>query len=222
MSQNVTSFPWDRRSRRAAVRLADDVLTDEQIAFEAGITRRQLNRWKDNPTFAACVQAISLDFEAATKEIAIADKRLRLHALDDLFQRQYQVIEERATEYAAMARQRAKEQGRTSDLDNLMGRRSVPAGGTSGMITRQVKTQGPLVIEEFADDTALVKSLLDIMKQAAQETGQWEAKVGVKHSGHVTHDHRFSGHEELDVLSVDDLDRLKVIRAKIDTGLGER
>ena len=61
MRQNYTSPPWKWTKRRAlaAVLVAEDELTDDEIAGRVGIKRLQLWRWKQRPEFSARVAEIA-------------------------------------------------------------------------------------------------------------------------------------------------------------------
>jgi Terminase small subunit len=63
-------------------------------------------------------------------------------------------------------------------------------GGDTGLLTRRIKTvpsrdptRPPLTITESAVDTGWITSLLNTLKQAAQDTGQWKEAVDVR--GHI-------------------------------------
>lgn len=103
---------------------------------------------------------------------------------------------------------------------------ALPPGWESGFHVRQIKAvpagQGKTaLIEEFVLDTAMMRELDTLEKDIAQETGQLQTNVTVRHAGRVQHDHRFSGHDELDRLSLAEIEMLETIRAKIDAGVVE-
>jgi hypothetical protein len=68
------------RQERAASLVADDTLSDEQIAAETGITKRTLERWKQKPAFAARIEEIrrAVKRTLADKGIAALVERHRL------------------------------------------------------------------------------------------------------------------------------------------------
>jgi hypothetical protein len=86
-------------SEQAATLVAQDELTDEEIAKRLGIDRRNLTRWKDSPVFQESVAELIEQFRLATSTLAIADKQQRVAALNDRWQRMQQVITERASFY---------------------------------------------------------------------------------------------------------------------------
>jgi len=51
----MSDLPISSPKQRAAVLVAADELSDEQIAAAVGITRRTLTAWKRRPDFAALV-----------------------------------------------------------------------------------------------------------------------------------------------------------------------
>ena len=74
------------RKEEAARLIAEDDLTDEQIAQRVGITDRQLRNWKQEPDFAAAVNAhillirdqiLSRGFARVEKRVQLLDKNVR-------------------------------------------------------------------------------------------------------------------------------------------------
>jgi hypothetical protein len=58
MSVSVSAFRLTARRVKAAQLVAEDALTDIQIAAKVGISERQLERWKRQPAFAPpCARA---------------------------------------------------------------------------------------------------------------------------------------------------------------------
>lgn len=142
---------------RAAVLVAEDDLTDEQIAEAVGITRRTLTNWKRQPEFAAEVGGHVGAIQAGMLRLAIAKKYKRLKVLDDLHGKALAVVEERAERMDGEA----------------------PGAGT-GLLTHQVKQIGAgrdaQVVDEYAVDVALIKEIRALEEQAAKELGQWVEK----------------------------------------------
>jgi transcriptional regulator with XRE-family HTH domain len=178
MTQNVTKSTNTEARARAAVLLAEDDLTDEQIAAMVGVTRRTLARWKTNADFAALVGDHVGELQAAMLRLTVAKKRERMKVLDRLHEKLLTVIDERAEEYAALAEQQAAEPDTKRVYRQVFGGSgTVPAGGGTGLIVRQLKVvgAGPMAreIEEFAVDTGLVREIRAVHEQAAKELGQW-------------------------------------------------
>ncbi len=70
------------KQQRAALMVAEDVLTDEEIAAEAGITRQGLVNWKQKPEFAALVAEHIEAFKDRALVEGFADKRARVQLLN--------------------------------------------------------------------------------------------------------------------------------------------
>lgn len=154
-SQDFPPFPWREPQVEAAQLLAEDDLTDEEIAAKVGISRRQLTNWKQHPDFRKRIEEITARMGDAALRHGIARRNRRLRALDDRWRRMQQVIDERA-------------------VDPEM--RAVP-GGRTGLLVHNVKSVGKgddfQVIDLYEVDVALLRELREHEKQAAQELGQW-------------------------------------------------
>ncbi len=133
--------------------VADDAISDEEIAAQVGVTRFTICRWRKQPEFMARVQHHMDRMAAAIEAEGIANRRNRVAALTDRWDRMQRVIEARA-----------------ADL------KEVP-GGDTGLLVRQLKSIGfgenNTVIEEYAVDTGLLRELRAHEEQAAKELGQW-------------------------------------------------
>jgi hypothetical protein len=158
-AQNGTAndvFNWTDNSRLAAQLLAEDELTDAEIADRAGHSRRQLARWKNHPEFAAHVALLVKDFGDAIATKAIAKRVRRVDALNSRWLKMHQLIAERAKSMA-----------------------SVP-GGETGLLVRKVKMLGSgengREIDEYEVDCGLLKEMRELEKQAAIEVGHWSEK----------------------------------------------
>ena len=145
--------------------VADDELTDDQIAAEAGVANRTLYYWKELPTFQAEVAEHRARIAASISRFWIAKRRKRVAAVQNLLDGALSVIEQRATD-PSMA--------------------DVP-GGTTGLIVRDVKVVGTGNEAERVDvyrvDTALMAEIRNGLKQAAQEVGDWTEKREVSGMG---------------------------------------
>jgi hypothetical protein len=153
MSGNVGAEELTRlpaRQERAALLVALDQLTDVEIARQAGVTDRQLLRWKRQPLFAARVDELRAAFARAVEGRGIADRQARVQELQGLFDRMKQVVE-----------------GRAEDMPDV-------PGGPSGLLVRQYKQVGRDDFrEEYPFDAALAREIRATLQQAAQELGQW-------------------------------------------------
>lgn len=173
---------WNRKTERAALQVADDVLTDAQIATEAGVTKRTLELWKQRPDFRARVDQHVKDFAAAIKGRGIAERLNRVDALNDRWRRMQRVIDERAADDASGTYEAQLGTG----YDVRRETRRVP-GWTTGLLVRTEKIigTGPKAqkVVEFSVDTGLLSELRQHEKQAAQELGQWTEKSDLTSGG---------------------------------------
>lgn len=165
MAQKVTDFVWDESKSKAVQLLADDRLSDEQIATDLGISRQTIARWKLIPEFRDKLNELRDAIEESIVSHGIARKMRRVRALNDRWERMQQVIAERAADQEVQ---------------------EVP-GGKTGLLVRNVKSVGKgedaKLIDLYEVDTALLKELRDHEKQAAQELGQWTEKKDVTSGG---------------------------------------
>lgn len=149
----------DRRDQ-AALLVAEDRLTDEQIAASLGVTRWALVKWKRRPEFAAKVEAYRAEAWERIKSRGIARMENRVARLDRDWLKMQRVIEARAEDLAGEV-----------------------AGGETGHLVRQVKVIGQgkaaQTITEYAVDAGLLKELRAHEQQAAKELGQWTDQVTV-------------------------------------------
>lgn len=164
--QNATEKQLSSRQRDAAVLLAEDNLTDADIADLAGVHRATLDRWKDLPLFRQAVADHTAELERRMLRLAIARKRERVKILDTVQAKILQVIDARSTQYP-----------------------DVP-GADSGLLVGQLKQvkhittnadDGPQTWTEetweYAFDAAIVRELRGTQEQAAKEVGQWSDNV---------------------------------------------
>jgi hypothetical protein len=145
----------ENKTREMAAQLvADDRLTDREIAKRCGIAPATLERWKLQPTFKARVQAIVEAYARRALKHGIARKERRVGVLNDLHNRMLQVIEERAA---------------SPDMA------AIP-GGATGVLCKTLKGIGKgkkfRVVEEYKVDTGTIAEIRDVQKQAAEELGQ--------------------------------------------------
>lgn len=160
MAENVSHFFRRARQKLHAARLlAEDELTDREVAARAGVSERQLYRWKREPAFAARVRALVAELGELSTRRAIGRRARRLRALDERWQALQRVAAERGAD---------------------PGMAGVP-GGATGLLVRTVRGVGSgpnfRVVEEYEVDAALLRELRDHERQAAQELGQWVEKL---------------------------------------------
>jgi hypothetical protein len=185
----AVAFRWTEGRERAAALLAEDRLSDEDIANLVGITRQALQKWKARPEFMARVDGIVEKIRIAVEAEGIANKVNRVALLNDMWRRQQAVIAARAGEYA-----------------------HIP-GGDTGLLVRTVNiakvyevgdpddermnpTKETILVEEYAVDTGLLKEMRETAKQAAIELRQWTEQREETHKPagplEVNHKHGFS------------------------------
>lgn len=161
--RKVPAFRWNAQKQQAAQLLAEDELTDVEIAQTVGISDRQMRNWKHVPEFMDRVKEIIGELGDVVFRRAIGRRSRRLLCQENRWLAMQRVIRERAA-------------------DPCM--QNVP-GGQTGLLVRTVKSIGAGTnfkeVEEYEFDAALVKAIADVEKQAAQECGQWTERH--EHSG---------------------------------------
>lgn len=171
----MSDFQWTQRRERAAALLADDQLSDAEIAAQVGITRQALTKWKQAPSFQARIDSIVAATRQRLRSHGIREKVNRISALADRHERLCQVIEARATD-PLMA---AVPGGRTGMLvAEPMLVKVYEAGYSADEDAERI--DGPMspsktsrVLYKYAVDTGLLKELREIEKHIAQELNQW-------------------------------------------------
>lgn len=156
----MQEFRWN--DERSAVALA--LAKGESV--EAAAKAHDLNpatiwRWRRHPEFEARIAEEAERIRAAIRNEGIASKQNRIDELNDRHRRLKRVIEQRARRHPELA---------DSDGD--------PApGADTGLMVRTVRYMpGGVRVEEWGVDVAMLKHMLDLEKQAAQEMGQWTEK----------------------------------------------
>jgi transcriptional regulator with XRE-family HTH domain len=157
MTQNdakLTPIENTRKRREAAQLVADDVLTDLEIADKLGISRATLTRWKRSQNFRSQVGRITEAYAERALKHRIARKERRLTVLADIHDKLLEVIDERS-EWEEVAH--------------------VP-GGKTGLITKTLKGIGKgddfQVVEVYEVDTGTLKEIRAVQEQVAEELGQ--------------------------------------------------
>ena len=168
------------KRQRAAILLAEDELTDEQIAAAVRVHRATLDRWKHDPEFAALVGDHRGRIIAEALKLPIAKKHQRVRELNDLNQRYHRIIAERAQRHAHDLNDSPETATRAIFGD------VTPAEAATGMLVAQPKiAANGKTVTEWAFDKALDSAIKETHKQAAQELGQWEETLNVNHAGTI-------------------------------------
>ena len=162
------------KRHKAAILLAEDEMTDEQIAAAVRIHRATLDRWKNDPEFAALVGDHRGRIVAEALKLPIAKKHKRVAELNDLNERYHRIIAERAARHAA-----ALEDSPEAALRAVFGD-VTPREAATGMLVAQPKiaANGKTVVE-WAFDKSLDSAIKETHKQAATELGQWTEQTKV-------------------------------------------
>ena len=131
--------------------LAEDALSDEQIASDVGVSRKSLAQWKTDAVFNRRVAELVEQRKDAAMRHSIAQQDKRIGSMNDRWQKMHDIISARAL-----------------DFDGL-----VP-GGETGLLTRQIKLSNTgMTVEEYVIDALLLREMRALEEQAAKELGQW-------------------------------------------------
>jgi hypothetical protein len=157
------SFEWSEAKEKAALLLAIDELTDDEIASEIGFSRQSVAVWKKKEQFQARVDGHKKEIRANIRSRGIAITENRVKNLQRRHDAMNRILAERGE---AMA--------------------EVP-GGATGMLCHNVKSVGQgenaQLVDLYEFDAALVKELRETERQAAQELGQWTDKRDITSAG---------------------------------------
>jgi hypothetical protein len=190
------AFTWNTVRELGAALVADDSLTDVEIAKQAGVHKATLERWKKAPEFQARVRDVRASLKSKALEIAlqygIADVRQRIRSLDERWKKMQRVIAERAK-------------------DPVMEK---AAGGRTGLLVhrRRVIGQGDnsMMVDEYEVDTGLLRELREHSRQAAQEMGKWVSK----HEDVTDYDGRYDDWTEEEIKEQLELNRKRTDRQR--------
>lgn len=180
-----SAFRWNAKSERAAVLVALDEQTDQQIAQECGIGKATLARWKQHPEFAKRVGENVEATRQAVLTTGIADRVNRIRRINRDWQRLQRVIDSRAA--LAYAHTVARQQVAADDdpaLADAPLEMFEEAGGmlTGAVVRKETPTKFGIAIE-FTVDTGTLAELRAMEMQAAKELGQWTEKADLTTNG---------------------------------------
>lgn len=159
---------------RAAVLLAEDDLSNEQIARRVGVSRRTLTTWKQHPTFAAAIGDHVGELQAAMLRYRVAKKRERMKVLDDHHSRLLDVIARRSERYAAKLGDDPSAVAASAARSIFNAGDDVPAEAATGLLVEKesVNNAGHRTVE-WAVDVGTLREVRATHEQAARELGQW-------------------------------------------------
>lgn len=155
VTPKANGFAWTEESIQAAIDVAADELTVDEIAEKAGVVRKTLFNWRKNPEFSAQVEEYVSEIKTAIRRRGIAVLERRVGFLQNRHDKMCRVIEARAAD---------------PEMKKA-------AGGDTGLLVRRYKSVGSganaEIVEEFEVDTGILKELREHEQQAAKELGQW-------------------------------------------------
>ncbi len=173
-------FRWTGRREEAALLIAEDRLTNIEIAAKVGVTRQSIREWKQYPEFMARVDSHVAAMSDAVRERGIANRERRVAALHDRWRRMLRLMEDRAAEMVGVPG------GETGLLVKQIKAVKVKGRGPAGRAGTQLALWDPeegdgaladggtVEVAEYVVDGTLLKELREHEKQAAIEMGQWE------------------------------------------------
>jgi hypothetical protein len=163
---NTRKFRWSVAKEEAAALLALAELTDIEVAAKVGTSDRTLRSWKAHPEFAARVVELVREMGEPALRHGIALRNRRLKEMNFRWNLLQKVISDRAA-------------------DTRM--EGIPGGPTGLLVIEEAETvtlknadgseRAEVVPVKVAVDTAMLKEMRELEKQAAQEVGQWVNKI---------------------------------------------
>lgn len=163
------------KKHRAAILLAEDEMTDREIAAALNISRTTLHEWKQEPEFQQVMGDYAGQIVAEALKLPIARKHVRVKELNDLNERYHRIIDERARRHAAALEDSPEAAARAIFGD------VTPAEAATGMLVAQPKiAANGKTVTEWAFDKALDSAIKETHKQAATELGQWQERTAVE------------------------------------------
>src|SRR5450756_2592328 len=77
----VSEFRWTGQRVEASVLVAEDRLTNEEIATRVGVSRQSLDKWKRHPEFQRRVESLVAAMAEAVRARGIASRERRVDLL---------------------------------------------------------------------------------------------------------------------------------------------
>jgi hypothetical protein len=198
------------KQEEAAVLVAEDELTNDEIAAKVKITDRTLTTWKHLPAFMLRVDETVTEMAKAAQRYAIARVEKRMARRDRDWRKLQQVIEERAREAVAQQSvnqvliEKARAQGTDEAQIEWMFRDQphVAAGMETGHVVR-IETPSKFgTVVEYKFDQSITAELRALEDAATKDAGQFVQRLDVTTGGKP-----LALGLDLSVLSEDELDR---------------
>lgn len=162
-------FEWNEARTKAAVLVAEDEITDEDIAAACGVSRTTLHEWKQIKTFQDRIAEHLAELDRAMMRYAISKRRKRIGKLQRAIDKVEVVIDERAA-LGNNARGAV-------DLDVLG---ALAPGSDSGLlVSKPIFSHNGDLAYEWKFDAALVREYRALMEQAAKELGQLQDRLEI-------------------------------------------
>ena len=181
------AFELTNQRERAALLLARDEKTDEEIGKTVGVCRRTIANWKKEQDFAVRVAEHVAVMAQEMRKLPLAKRIVRVRHINDRWERLNRVMRARSRSVKDTRARVEAALGRSgSDLTPddqrlLLADEEYPApGAEEGVMTRTRRSMGKgadfQVIVDWAIDTGLLTQLLNHEERAARELGQLVAR----------------------------------------------
>jgi len=156
VNPETPSFMDSAKRRQAAIDLAEDIFTDEEIAERAGVNRETLHNWKKRVDFCEVMAQRVAELEVTAVSFALARRRERIRKLQEHADRLEQLMEARRAKFA-------------SELE-----------GATGMVAeRSLAGKLGVIGSDFYFDDKLSREYRETLNQIARERGQLNEKIEI-------------------------------------------
>jgi hypothetical protein len=150
--------PDHEHHRTEIVRLAcEEGLSNSAIGQKLGYSPATIRTWLERPEYKEAVKTYYAILEEETFRLAGVTKAKRVQQYQELLDALWSLKQQRGEAYS-----------------------HIDSGGDTGLLVKQVKTvgtgQNAYDVAEYLYDSAVVRDILSINKQIAQEMGQWSEK----------------------------------------------
>lgn len=184
---NFTIRKWTSKHERAVPLVAEDKLSDEEIAAELEITRQWLDKWKRDPQFQERVAAYREEVRAALVAKGIRDKENRLRDLQMLRDAHVGTIEARKRDERLRGVPGAEHGLIVAEpvivrvFEHAPVRLGDPTDPDDEIVVIDDRdylapAKRSVMDYKYTSDTATAKELRETLKQAAIEMGEWNEK----------------------------------------------